>query len=119
MCHGSLVPARARGAVPVGRQDDGLVLGAAEDRPAADVVDDQQVASLARELGRGQLLNGAGVVAGLDCESDDHLPVAGAMLRDLLEDVRVLLELDRSEEHTSELQSLMRLSYAVFCLKKQ
>src|SRR3546814_2887133 len=26
---------------------------------------------------------------------------------------------DRSEEHTSELQSLMRLSYAVFCLKKK
>src|SRR3546814_6074203 len=26
---------------------------------------------------------------------------------------------DRSEEHTSELQSLMRTSYAVFCLKKQ
>src|SRR3546814_3283786 len=27
--------------------------------------------------------------------------------------------LDRSEEHTSELQSLMRISYAVFCLKKK
>src|SRR3546814_5847387 len=27
--------------------------------------------------------------------------------------------LDRSEEHTSELQSLMRTSYAVFCLKKK
>src|SRR3546814_1889077 len=27
--------------------------------------------------------------------------------------------LERSEEHTSELQSLMRLSYAVFCLKKK
>src|SRR3546814_7447089 len=27
-------------------------------------------------------------------------------------------ELERSEEHTSELQSLMRISYAVFCLKK-
>src|SRR3546814_1501508 len=26
---------------------------------------------------------------------------------------------DRSEEHTSELQSLMRISYAVFCLNKQ
>src|SRR3546814_16012045 len=26
---------------------------------------------------------------------------------------------DRSEEHTSELHSLMRISYAVFCLKKQ
>src|SRR3546814_5063889 len=31
------------------------------------------------------------------------------------DDVRRLL--DRSEEHTSELQSLMRISYAVFCLK--
>src|SRR3546814_8340221 len=27
--------------------------------------------------------------------------------------------LSRSEEHTSELQSLMRISYAVFCLKKK
>src|SRR3546814_2117135 len=31
---------------------------------------------------------------------------------------RDLLPLARSEEHTSELQSLMRISYAVFCLKK-
>src|SRR3546814_4876634 len=31
---------------------------------------------------------------------------------------RQLHETDRSEEHTSELQSLMRISYAVFCLKK-
>src|SRR3546814_1130061 len=29
------------------------------------------------------------------------------------------LDLWRSEEHTSELQSLMRISYAVFCLKKK
>src|SRR3546814_2259279 len=28
-------------------------------------------------------------------------------------------EIHRSEEHTSELQSLMRISYAVFCLKKK
>src|SRR3546814_8114961 len=35
-------------------------------------------------------------------------------------DADVLLEIDdRSEEHTSELQSLMRSSYAVFCLKKK
>src|SRR3546814_7099960 len=32
---------------------------------------------------------------------------------------RVQLQSGRSEEHTSELQSLMRLSYAVFCLKKK
>src|SRR3546814_5275027 len=31
---------------------------------------------------------------------------------------RVLAD-ERSEEHTSELQSLMRISYAVFCLKKK
>src|SRR3546814_5744377 len=30
-----------------------------------------------------------------------------------------LAYIDRSEEHTSELQSLMRSSYAVFCLKKK
>src|SRR3546814_2237976 len=29
------------------------------------------------------------------------------------------VDLDRSEEHTSELQSLMRISYAVFCLQKK
>src|SRR3546814_8251265 len=31
----------------------------------------------------------------------------------------VFVSIDRSEEHTSELQSLMRISYAVFCLKKK
>src|SRR3546814_7913549 len=30
-----------------------------------------------------------------------------------------MLSCSRSEEHTSELQSLMRISYAVFCLKKK
>src|SRR3546814_3556697 len=32
---------------------------------------------------------------------------------------RVSRDVTRSEEHTSELQSLMRISYAVFCLKKK
>src|SRR3546814_2287460 len=43
-----------------------------------------------------------------------------------MQDGRVLHQVDanqqaagRSEEHTSELQSLMRISYAVFCLKKK
>src|SRR3546814_1921641 len=40
-----------------------------------------------------------------------------------LQDPRIILLLlvlvTRSEEHTSELQSLMRISYAVFCLKKK
>src|SRR3546814_10779465 len=33
-------------------------------------------------------------------------------------DMLLALSFSRSEEHTSELQSLMRISYAVFCLKK-
>src|SRR3546814_4783412 len=41
----------------------------------------------------------------------------GALSSRLSFDVRH--ETERSEEHTSELQSLMRISYAVFCLKKK
>src|SRR3546814_9770711 len=33
--------------------------------------------------------------------------------------IRAVAPAGRSEEHTSELQSLMRISYAVFCLKKK
>src|SRR3546814_4338739 len=40
--------------------------------------------------------------------------------RRILKQVAAILEHElRSEEHTSELQSLMRISYAVFCLKKK
>src|SRR3546814_1369753 len=46
-----------------------------------------------------------------------------AVLTDVLSDLAPSLSargvtVERSEEHTSELQSLMRLPYAVFCLKK-
>src|SRR3546814_4951718 len=41
------------------------------------------------------------------------------ILPNMMSDVVVLGSLWRSEEHTSELQSLMRISYAVFCLKKK
>src|SRR3546814_7866273 len=43
-----------------------------------------------------------------------HFPRLGG-----IGDIAVGQEHDRSEEHTSELQSLMRISYAVFCLKKK
>src|SRR3546814_4018212 len=50
----------------------------------------------------------------------------GMMLKGFLDAYRAFGEkrfldraLKRSEEHTSELQSLMRISYAVFCLKKK
>src|SRR3546814_3236706 len=45
--------------------------------------------------------------------------LAGAAHIELWEGCRIGIFHDgRSEEHTSELQSLMRISYAVFCLKK-
>src|SRR3546814_8202898 len=43
----------------------------------------------------------------------------GLVSRMVLEGRPPVTNLYRSEEHTSELQSLMRISYAVFCLKKK
>src|SRR3546814_3831490 len=43
----------------------------------------------------------------------------GEALADRVPAVDLLPAGKRSEEHTSELQSLMRISYAVFCLKKK
>src|SRR3546814_6338710 len=45
-------------------------------------------------------------------------PVSALMTRERLITVKEGVS-KRSEEHTSELQSLMRISYAVFCLKKK
>src|SRR3546814_5677216 len=53
----------------------------------------------------------------------EHLQPEGAHLRDPARghhlDEHLCRRCPRSEEHTSELQSLMRISYAVFCLKKK
>src|SRR3546814_6796391 len=73
---------------------------------------------------------GGVAVRGGDADPDrdvaDH-QVAGAVHAARVEDVESLQRLGqhalafgfRSEEHKSELQSLMRISYAVFCLKKK
>src|SRR3546814_7049956 len=44
----------------------------------------------------------------------DFLDMPGLLVTD-----QIARAANRSEEHTSELQSLMRISYAVFCLKKK
>src|SRR3546814_3859329 len=51
----------------------------------------------------------------------DHAPAQGHLQQTsiILSEKGVPLRIIRSEEHTSELQSLMRISYAVFCLKKK
>src|SRR3546814_9695700 len=50
------------------------------------------------------------------CSSRGH---GAAGLRAARAARRIRFDRKRSEEHTSELQSLMRISYAVFCLKKK
>src|SRR3546814_3438702 len=44
-------------------------------------------------------------------------PVTGLLLSPMI--AALAMSLSRSEEHTSELQSLMRISYAVFCVQKK
>src|SRR3546814_1976483 len=51
----------------------------------------------------------------IDPHQHEHLPATRRQRQDGFAQPRLL----RSEEHTSELQSLMRLSYAVFCLTKK
>src|SRR3546814_3977730 len=63
--------------------------------------------------------------AGLILASSDPRAVVGivrlskAAYRKSLQNLWWAAGYNRSEEHTSELQSLMRISYAVFCLKKK
>src|SRR3546814_9457101 len=60
-----------------------------------------------------------GSLVSLGIMKKDNEMAHGALTAALLEKDFASLERDRSEEHTSELQSLMRISYAVFCLKKK
>src|SRR3546814_6986313 len=52
---------------------------------------------------------------GQKCRNQVESQMGGIDARELRRDQKM----NRSEEHTSELKSLMRISYAVFCLKKQ
>src|SRR3546814_1134129 len=64
----------------------------------------------AAQLGGGQPLD-RGVERRIETEGEGFLGGRGHWNK--------LSRANRSEEHTSELQSLMRISYAVFCLKKK
>src|SRR3546814_9517604 len=74
---------------------------------------------LAGSIGQTSFTIVAGVIAVLGLLLN-ILPLRRALLTRFVFSVfkKVLPEM-RSEEHTSELQSLMRISYAVFCLKKK
>src|SRR3546814_1224925 len=71
---------------------------------AVHIIDDQ-VARVREQVGSDEVI--LGLSGGVDSS------VVAALLH------RAIGDQLRSEEHTSELQSLMRISYAVFCLKKK
>src|SRR3546814_2195760 len=75
---------------------------------AASDVDDRNI-DLRNHRGPGRILH---VGAAFDAKSTLRTGVEGLL-------VGLAIDPARSEEHTSELQSLMRISYAVFCLKKK
>src|SRR3546814_10419522 len=60
-----------------------------------------------------------GTAATVDDTTTQQLAAAACTSMEQLVHHLTVLERQRSEEHTSELQSLMRISYAVFCLKKK
>src|SRR3546814_10037176 len=75
-------------------------------------------------IAAGLALESAGILGNKGLLRETHLiAAAGGGERDVQADEQILGALDsaaeRSEEHTSELQSLMRISYAVFCVKKK
>src|SRR3546814_1435406 len=98
-----------------GHADAGGLVGAGGDDAGVERVD--EVGRFRRRAG-GDLEDGLQpvlAVAGVD-------PLGAVAGEEVLVEHQARLGLeDRSEEHTSELQSLMRISYAVFCLehKKQ
>src|SRR3546814_8608119 len=55
----------------------------------------------------------------VDLSVDGNRTIGGIRAKDVLNVDHPVAPGGRSEEHTSELQSLMRISYAVFCLKKK
>src|SRR3546814_4584726 len=100
------------------------------DRAVAIDDDDAGLGVRAEDFAQPRRNFGGGLDAGKAAANHDDraAPVRGRPLGEamqvLVEGNRVIQRVDaetvlRSEEHTSELQSLMRISYAVFCLKKK
>src|SRR3546814_7228047 len=84
----------------------------------SDVYGVEYATERARDIDAVEIDADAGIDRGeevvlADAADEDDCGVAGARIAGRG------VEGQRSEEHTSELQSLMRISYAVFCLKKQ
>src|SRR3546814_2408058 len=95
---------------------EGSLAAAARLQQLAEPGDDAQRVERALAGVRRQRMAALPVLRRLHQGADDF---AAAVVADLDQPRAFLAVVVRSEEHTSELQSLMRISYAVFCLKKK
>src|SRR3546814_6626246 len=100
------VTSRARSVWSTGRRRP----TSADAGPHERLDDGGVAAGVVVEVGRNQRAAGEAVAPLPEAASQRQGPAAGV--------AGGVVELDRSDEHTSELQSLMRISYDVFCLKK-
>src|SRR3546814_5604696 len=99
-----------------------MVLAPTADRgllpPAASMAGERRGCAfvfIAQEKAMSNIIDLGGTPANEDCAQIGHTPDFERLNRLEVATYRAAV---RSEEHTSELQSLMRISYAVFCLKK-
>src|SRR3546814_9427292 len=95
-----------RNAVPLHQLREKHLVGGAQDRQR--IIDDDQ------SLACGAARETVSVVIDRGGFANEQRVELGNMAI-----VALVEKFDRSEEHTSELPSLMRISYAVFCLKKK
>src|SRR3546814_7062214 len=99
-------------------RDAGADFGSADQVAHVDAADVVAFLQVGRVLRVG-LAVGDRVLADARGEALQHGEVLHLLHCEDVGRVQVVADRHRSEEHTSELQSLMRISYAVFCLKKK
>src|SRR3546814_6281972 len=108
------VQGRFLGGLGAARVDDDQLRACLAAR--ADALIDDRMAPGGVRPDEDEQVGGVEIVIG---RWDDILAERAHMARDRARHAESRIGVDRSEEHTSELQSLMRNSYAVFCVKKK
>src|SRR3546814_1419847 len=104
----------------------GLLAAAVRDPDPVIFLEHKSLYATKGEVPDGEIVDTLGTAkilrAGTDCTLialGMMVPRALAAAELLASEAGISCEVVRSEEHTSELPSLMRISYAVFCMKKQ
>src|SRR3546814_2133866 len=101
---------------PIGVRAEAIVEAGAVEAVAMRYLDRIDAGLLERLSDRAHMIDTVHVADGVHAVAQRHILDVELVLADVEAHAAALR---RSEEHTSELQSLMRISYAVFCLKQK